>query len=377
MSPQQIAKRRRADAPKRLLDSPTRMSQYARASAIQSSFRFQHFIMKTNSFISSLLVVVLLAFFAVCVSAQEQKPEPKLSEGEVKGVNAINALTDPAAKLKALEDFIKKYPKTPIRRQLADTAAAEIAKIKDPAQAVALAEAAQKIFTGDEEQQNLLGVLLDAYVEAGRTDDAFRVGSSILSKNPDEVHTHVQLAFAGANEVKKQNSKYVKPALQSSIKAIALIEADKKPATMDAANWANHKALLPQLYHQAAFLNFVEGNLTDATTQANKATTLKPTDPQSFALLGMVINQDYLKSAESYKTMPEGADKAATLKKLVGMLDQIIDAYAHAVALSNGKPEYQAMTQQLTSDLTSYYKFRHNNSTEGMQELIDKYKPKP
>jgi len=333
--------------------------------------------MKTNSFISSLLVVVLLAFFAVCVSAQEQKPEPKLSEGEMKAVNVINALTDPAAKLKALEDFIKKYPKTPIRTKLADTAAAEIAKIKDPAQAVALAEAAQKIFTRDEEQQNLLGVLLDAYVEAGRTDDAFRVGSSILSKNPDEVHTHVQLAFAGANEVKKQNSKYVKPALQSSIKAIALIEADKKPATMDAANWANHKALLPQLYHQAAFLNFVEENLADATTQAIKATTLKPTDPQSFALLGMVINQDYLKSAESYKTMPEGADKAATLKKLVGMLDQIIDAYAHAVALSNGKPEFQAMMQQLTSDLTSYYKFRHNNSTEGMQELIDKYKPKP
>ena len=333
--------------------------------------------MKTNLFISSLLVVVLSALFAICISAQEQKPQPKLSEGEMKALNAINALTDPAAKLKAVEDFLKKYPKSPIRTQLADTVAAEIGKIKDPAQAVTLAEAAQKIFTSDEEQQNLLGVLLDSYVEAGRTDDAFRVGSSILSKNPDEVHTHVQLAFAGANEVKKQNAKYVKPALQSSIKAIALIEADKKPATMDAANWANHKALLPQLYHQEAFLNFVEGNLADATTQANKATALKPTDPQSFALLGMIINQDYLKSAESYKTMPEGNDKAATLKRLVGLIDQVIDAYAHAVALSTGKPEYQAMAQQLTSDLTSYYKFRHNNSTDGMQELIDKYKPKP
>jgi len=333
--------------------------------------------MKTKSFISSLLVLVLSACFAVFVSAQEQKPEAKLSEGEMKALNAINALTDPAAKLKAVEDFLKKYPKTPIRTQLANTTAAEIAKIKDPAQAVALGEAAQKIFTGDEEQQNLLGVLLDSYVEAGRTDDVFRIGSAILAKNPDEVHTHVQLAFAGANEVKKQNPKYVKPALQSSIKAIALIEADKKPATMDAANWANHKALLPQLYHQSAFLNFLEGNLADATTQANKATTLSHTDQQSLELHGKVINQNDAKSAENYKTMPEGTDRAATLKKLVGMLDQIIDAYAHAVALSNGKPEFQALMQQLTSDLTSYYKFRHNNSTEGMQELIDKYKPKP
>jgi len=35
------------------------------------------------------------------------------------------------------------------------------------------------------------------------------------------------------------------------------------------------------------------------------------------------------------------------------------------------------MMQQLTTDLTDYYKFRHNNSTEGLQQLIDKYKPKP
>jgi hypothetical protein len=74
--------------------------------------------MKTKSFISSLLVLVLSACFAVFVSAQEQKPEAKLSEGEMKALNAINALTDPAAKLKAVEDFLKKYPKTPIRTQL-------------------------------------------------------------------------------------------------------------------------------------------------------------------------------------------------------------------------------------------------------------------
>ena len=333
--------------------------------------------MKTKSFISSLLVIVFVACVGVCVSAQDQKPEAKLSDGEMKALAAINAMTDPATKLKALGDFIKKYPKTPIRQKLADTAAAEISQIKDPAQAVSLAEAAEKIFTADNEQENLRGVLLDSYILAGKTDDAFRIGSTILAKNPDDVHTHVQLAFAGANEVKKQNPKFAKQALQSSVKAISLIEADKKPAAMDAANWASHKALLSQLYHQAALLNFVDGNLAEANAQATKATALKPTDPQAYALLGMVINQEYMKSAEAYKAMPEGADKAATLKKLMGMIDQVIDAYAHAVALSTGVPEQQAIMQQLTSDLTSYYKFRHNNSTEGMQELIDKYKPKP
>jgi hypothetical protein len=34
---------------------------------------------------------------------------------------------------------------------------------------------------------------------------------------------------------------------------------------------------------------------------------------------------------------------------------------------------------QAIQNLTPYYKFRHNNSTDGMQALIDKYKlaPKP
>ena len=333
--------------------------------------------MKIKS-LASLCVGLVVSLFIVAVAiAQEQKPEVKLSEGETKALSALNALTDPAAKLKAVEEFIKKYPKTPIRVQLADTAAAEIAKVKDPAQAVALGEAAQKIFTAPDEQINIQGVLLDAYVNAGRSEDAFRVGQTILAKDPDEVHAHVQLAFTGANEVKKQNAKYVKPALQSSVKAIALIEADKKPATMDAANWTNHKALLPQLYHQSAILNLVEGNLPDAQTQATKATTLNANDPTAFALLGMVINNDYLKSATSYKTMTDGPEKTAALKKLEGLIDQIIDAYAHAIALSAGKPEHQAMMQQLTTDLTSYYKFRHNQSTDGLQQLIDKYKPKP
>jgi hypothetical protein len=134
---------------------------------------------------------------------------------------------------------------------------------------------------------------------------------------------------------------------------------------------------LPQLYNQAAILNLVEGNQSEANAQAVKATALNPNDPTTFALLGMVINNDYLKAATNYKAMPENAEKAASLKRLEGLIDQIIDAYAHAVALSAGKPEHQAMMQQLTTDLTDYYKFRNHNSTEGLQQLIDKYKPKP
>jgi len=333
--------------------------------------------MKTKLLYSLCVVGILSLLFAAVASAQEKKPEITVSEEEMKALNAINAMTDPAAKLQAIGDFLKKFPKTLVRTRLADNIAGDIAKVSDSAQAISLAETARTIFTADEELESIRGVLLDSYVKAGRADDVFKIGSEILTKNPEEVHALVQMAFSAANEVRKQNPKFVQQGLQSGVKAIELMEADKKPAKMDPANWTSHKALLPQLYQQLAVLNFVAGNAPEARVKAMKAAELGPSDPTGFALVGMVINGDYLKLATSYKTMPEGKDKEATLKKLEGLMDEIIDAYAHAVALSIGKPEHQSMMQQLTVDLTSYYKYRHNQSTDGLQQLIDKYKPKP
>lgn len=327
----------------------------------------------------ALLLLAIFSCFLVASSsvAQDKKPEVKLSEGETKALTAINAMTDPAAKLKAIDDFIKKYPKTQIRVELANTVAEELAKLKDPVQVIPLAESAQNIFSTDEEKEAIVGILLDSYVQAGRPDDVFRLGNAMITRNADDAHAHVQLTFVGANELRKENPKFVQPALQSGLKAIALIEADKKPVRMAPATWATHKALLPQLYQQVAILTLMAGNNSEARARATKATVLGPNDPTNFALLGMVINSEYLATATTYKTMPEGPDKAAALKKIEAFMDEIIDAYAHAVALSIGKPEHQAMMQQLTVDLTSYYKYRHNQSTDGLQQLIDKYKPKP
>ncbi len=119
----------------------------------------------------------------------------------------------------------------------------------------------------------------------------------ILAKNPEEVHAHVQLAFTAANEVKKQIRSLCNRALQSDIKAIALIEADKKPASMDAANWASHKPLLPQRLSPGGNSESGRGELKRGEHEATKATALNPNDPTAFALLGMVINNDYLKMA--------------------------------------------------------------------------------
>jgi TonB family protein len=308
------------------------------------------------------------------VPPQGQGNGPKISQAEMQALNNINSITDPAAKLEAVAAFMKKYPKSGARLQIAERVAEEIAKLKDAPQAIAMAEKAQAIFTTEPELGIIKTVTLDAYAGGNRADDAFKMAAEMLAKNPEDVHVLVQMTLTGTEEVKQKNPKYAQQSLQYGLKAIELIEANKKPANMDDASWTIHKSALPQLYEQTAILNLVAGNAAEAKGRLIKATSLAPTDPSSFALLGLLLNDEYIQLAGGYKAMPEGKPKEEMLKRLEGLLDSVIDAYAHTVALATGRPGYEGMLKQVSDDLTSYYKYRHNQSTQGMQQLIDKYK---
>ncbi len=55
-------------------------------------------------------------------------------------------------------------------------------------------------------------------------------------------------------------------------------------------------------------------------------------------------------------------------------MDEVIEFFAHAVGLSEGKPAYQQLHDQILQDLQAYYKYRHGGSTDGLQQMVDKYK---
>lgn len=312
-------------------------------------------------------------------SAPGQDKKPKVSEGESKALTAISSAPDAAAKLAAAREFVKKYPKSESRTEVSGYLAGQIDQVKDGAQKLALAETYQQIFTGEKELETIRLVILDAYFEAKRTDDAFALAASILAKQPENVYVLSRTLIAGTDEAKRSNPKYVATSQQYGLKAIELIEANKKPADMDDAAWEKQKAILPALYQNTAILTLVTGNPAEATTRLEKAVTLNPSEAFNYVLLGSIANDEYQKLAQTEKSMPMGPQREETRKKAMVVLDKVIDLYAHAVGASEGKPEYQQIHDQLMQDLTPYYKFRHNQSTEGLQQLIDKYKtpPKP
>lgn len=335
---------------------------------------------KSSATLSAAIIVFAFASSAPARSLstfQEQKKSVALPAAELEAFNAINAAPSAAAKLTLAEEFVKKFPKSKARTEVAGLVASEIAKTKNATEATTLAEKAGSIFTTAPEREIINPVLLDAYVAANRVDDAFKLAGQMLGANPDDLHVLLQMTYTGTEQAKQKNMTYAPQTLQYGAKAIEVIEANKKPIQLDEATWTRFKSSLPQLYQQTAILNVIAGNPAEAKTRLVKSITLSSNDPYSFALLGFLLNDEYTKSVPAFQAMPAGKPKDEEKTRLEGILDNIIDNYAHVAAIATGRPEYQELIKQVVPDLTSYYKYRHNNSTDGLQDLIDKYKPKP
>ena len=284
---------------------------------------------------------------------------------EADALAAIKVASNPTTKLAAAEDFVAKFPNSNARVSIAELVASEILKVRNGSVALALLERAQAVFTRDQEREVLKPVAFAAYTMGNRTDDAFALAGEILAKNPDDLNVLVRLTQLGADEVRKRNRKYAGVSLQYGLKAIALIETGN----------TKHESDLGQLYQQTAILYLAADNNEEARSRLTKATTLSPTDPANFALMGRVINADYVTKLSAYESMPEGKAKQDELKQLDAMLDSIIDAYARAAGLATGRTQYQTLLQQLIPDLTTYYRKRHG-SVAGLQELINRYRTK-
>lgn len=325
--------------------------------------------------------ITLVALLGLMTLAQAQggnNPPPKISQGEQNLAQKINAAPDAAAKLKAAGELIKKHPKTAIRGQVAQEIAYRITDVQDATQKLALAQEFQTIFSDPADEEFVGPVVINAYAGANQLDQAFARGAEFLSRHPESLRVLVQLLSIGTEQAKKQNPKFIDQSIRYGNQAIALAEANKKPADFDDAAWQQFKTVvLPSLYQSLGLLHMVKGARAEAKANYTKASQVAPSDPFNFIMIAALLNEDYQAEAKAYQAMSSGAPKDAQLKKVQAALDTTIDAYAHAIAVSEGNAALAQVRQQYLEDLEKYYKYRHNNSTDGMQQLIDKYKPAP
>lgn len=294
---------------------------------------------------------------------------------EAEGLKAVERATNPTAKLAAAEEFVKRFPQSKHRREIATLVAWEILVEQDGTVAVTLFERAQSIFTTEEEREIFKPLALGVYAAGDRPDEAFRLAAEKLSKDTDDVQVLVLMAEVGAKQLIKKNPKYADLALQYGLKAIDILESGKKPENMDQLIWGGYTGQVGQVYQHVAVLYLGRGEMEKPKTLLRKAIASSPYHPPYHAFLARVLKIEYEKEKAANDLLPEGQQKHETQKRLNQTLDTIIDEYAQAVGMSTGRPEYQAAMQQMIPDLTRYYKERNNQSTQGLQQLIDKYKP--
>ena len=326
-----------------------------------------------------LCVVAALTMPALAQTQNPQNPQaaqaPKVPDDERKALEKINTVTGTAAKLQAADEYVKKFGKSPRRAKVASYISNEISNVQDNAQRIALAQSFIATFTQPEEVDLVKPTMIDALVKANKLDEAFSEAAKYLEKHPDDVLLQTQLAIIGAEQAQHQNTKFVPASQQFGVKAIELMETDKKPAQMDAAAWQQYRGQwLPRLYQSQGVLLYLANDRPGARERLEKSVGLDANDPSTLMMLGMLSDDEYQQLAKQYNTEKAGPGKDAILKQAFAKMDEVIDWFARAVAASEGKPEFQVMNQQLMQNLQSYYSYRHNNSTDGLKQLIEKYK---
>jgi tetratricopeptide (TPR) repeat protein len=317
----------------------------------------------------------LVCALALGVAAQETKPaEVKVSGGERDAAAKIEKAQGAEARLQAAAAFVKKYPQSSLRKGIAESLAREISSTTDPQTALSLAQTYQDIFNLPEEQQHVTATLLNGYINTGQTEDAMKLGTGWLAQHPDDVPTLQNLTILASSQAIKGNNAFLAQGRQYGAKAIEIIEADKMPAGFDAAKWPEFKKMaLVSLYRETGVLAYKAGDKRAALTLLEKAAGLNSTDPGVYFLVSELNNDEYEMRAKEYQ-VAAAAERPAALKKVEEQLDKVIESYARAIAVTEGNAQYAQANAAFKQDLERYYKFRHKNSTDGMQQLIDKYK---
>jgi hypothetical protein len=313
---------------------------------------------------------------APAVSAQDNnKPaEPKVSGGERDAAAKVDKAKGAEAKLQAGAEFVKKYPNSPLRPKVAKSVADEVAAASDDQLKISLAETYLGFFNQPTEAALVNDALLNAYINAGRAADAFKMGSNRLAKNPDDVDLLRSLTVIASNATINNDNTYAAQGQQYGAKAIELLEADKKPEGVDDAKWAAYKAeALPTLYRATGIMAYKTSDKATAMARLQKAADMKFNDPGVYLILSELTYDDYDRLTKQYNVAP-AAEKPAALAKAQAALDRVIETYAQAVGITEGNAQYQQAHDAIKEDLTKFYKFRHNNSDAGLQQLLDKYK---
>lgn len=220
----------------------------------------------------------------------------------------------------------------------------------------------------DREQQ-----LLGSFTQKDFTK-AYGMAKQVLADNPDNVKVLIALGYEGViASTEARNEAFNADAGNYAQKAIQLIESGKTPD-----NWEpfkNKEDVLASLYYAMGFYNLKpkpESAISHFIKAAQIESDRKSATSTYYYLALAYQNGPYKRLSDDFgkrfANQPESPESKAALESINKVVDKMIDAYARAVALA-GADQAAAKNQWMTQ-LTNFYKFRHENADTGLTEYI-------
>ena len=212
--------------------------------------------------------------------------------------------------------------------------------------------------------------------------EAFALCKEVLAAEPENLRILVDLGASGYLVAPLNNPGLSTDAVSFARKALQLVESGK---TLD--DWEP----LASKDVAIAYLNYTIGSLTlqndpsaalkHLLKAAQFETPLKKS-PFTYAYIaGAYETGPYAKQSESYKQLYSGKDETPESKLALANINQIvdrmIDGYARAVALAGTDTKFTAQKTVWQESLTTWYKFRNADKTDGMNELVAGILSKP
>src|SRR5438552_5083836 len=242
---------------------------------------------------------------------------------------------------------------------------------------------------GEEQITSYLKNFVTKYEKASRKDQvydlvynkkdyakAFEMGKQIIAEEQDNLRVLIDLSNAGYASRKVET--YNADTLAYAQKAIQLIESGK---TLE--NWTPYTSkdeALGYLYYTVGLLSaekYPAEGLTSVIKAAQFDGGIKKLASTYAFIAGAYEAGQYAKLSADYKTKFEGKDESPesklALENINQVVDRMVDAYARAVALAGNDPQKAVWMESLTT----WYKFRHNQSDAGLTEMIASVMSKP
>jgi tetratricopeptide (TPR) repeat protein len=251
-------------------------------------------------------------------------------------------------------------------------------------------------------------------VEAKNVAEIIRIGKEVLARDADNLDflsalvVQIRTLELFANP---PNFSHDAEDAEFAERAIRLIEGGKTPTGADPTKF-NKNVTLAYLHQTLAVIYEHDKNVDKALAEYDKAAQLDTSNPTFFFHCGRIHNDKYAAGAVKYdaaqkksedlqkkvQAIPEADRTAATKPEVKSLLadaktaqdeekaalalvngeaDAVIGCWARFLGLTAEKNPWGATRDQIQKAFTDLYKYRHNDSTDGLQKLIDQNRPSP